>query len=158
MKHKNMLDQYVNDSFGVTDLTFIGNDNTVDDEQNYICEYCNVQLIEKKDDIAHLGYQYNRLICPSCGNIVDVNKEGDTSNVKHAEGIHTLTEESRAEPYIECVGAKSDDMLEEIENPLNDYDSHEADELRNQGQIISSIQTITRSSVDGRIIKEEFEE
>jgi hypothetical protein len=46
MKHGNMLDEYINDSIGITDLTFIGNDNTADEESDLICEFCNVALIE----------------------------------------------------------------------------------------------------------------
>jgi hypothetical protein len=160
MKKGNMLDEYINDSIGITDLTFIGNDNNMsNEEENYICEFCNVALIEKLDDKAHLGMSYCRKICPTCGFIYDSKKVGDINNIKHAESIHTLTSDSNSAtvPFAECIGAKSDDLLETEEDPLDKFDSQEHEELRNQGQVISRIWTATRSSVTGRVV-ERFEE
>jgi hypothetical protein len=159
MKKGNMLDQYMNDSIGVTDLSWIGTTNT-EEESSYLCSDCNVSLIKKLDDTKHLGLAYDRYICPSCLAITDQLKEEDIANVKHAETIHTLTDSNTntTEPFAECLGAKSDDLLEESDDPLeSQYDSDEAQELRNQEQIISSVRTVIRSSVTGKII-ERFEE
>lgn len=160
MKKGNMLDQYMNDSVGVTDLSWIGtNTNNNTDEEVYLCSDCNVALIEKKDDIAHLGMDYNRRICAKCGFIYDSKKVGDIDNVKHAESIHTLTDSdtNATEPYIECIGAKSDDDFER-EDALDNFDKNEMQELRQHGMIIKDVVTITRSSVDGRIKEEHIEE
>jgi hypothetical protein len=136
----------------------LGNESEDGNDDNYICEFCNVALIEKLDDVAHLGYQYNRLICERCGYIVDTKKEGDTSNVKHAESIRTLTSDSMSNtPYIECIGTTSDSDFEK-EDALDSFDSNEVQELRQHGMIIKDVVTITRSSVSGRIKEEHLEE
>jgi hypothetical protein len=157
---KRMLDEYLNNSIKLTDLTFIGNDNTANEKNDYICEFCGVKLIEKQDDIAHLGFEYNRWICSKCGFIYDTKKEGDITNVKHAESIHTLTssEDSSIEPFAECLGTTSDNNLFEKEDALDTFDSNEVQELRQHGMIIKDVVTITRSSVDGRIKEEHLEE
>jgi hypothetical protein len=152
---KTWMDENYDKDRNVVDLTFIGNDNTSNEEENYICEFCNVALIEKLDDMAHLGMNYNRLICSKCGLIYDMKKEGDIDNVKHAESIHTLTDSNSEEPYIECIGQSSNDLLETEEDPLDNFDNNEVQELKNQGMIIKDVFTITRSSVNGRI-KEEY--
>jgi hypothetical protein len=156
---KTWMEENYDKDRNVVDLTFIGNDNTANEEENYICEFCNVALIEKLDDVAHLGMDYNRWICSKCGFIYDSKKEGDTTNLKHAESIHTLTDSNSnaTEPYIECIGTTSDDDFLEKEDALDSFDKNEVQELKNQDMVIKDVFTVTRSSLTGRIKEEHLE-
>ena len=55
-----------NDSAGITDLTSLGQDSQYREPKLYLCEFCDVPLIEKKDDITFLGSGNKRYICPRC--------------------------------------------------------------------------------------------
>jgi hypothetical protein len=142
----------------VLDLTWLGNDNTTDEDQ-FICSDCNVKLIVKADDTAHLGFAYNRLICPQCLLIVDPEKQDDISqNVKHKESLHTLTDnDNNTKPYVSVVPYTAKDDLE-VHDVLEEYyDKDEAQDFANHGQIVSTVQTITKSSVDGRILRQDYD-
>lgn len=102
-RRSNSLDNYEKDRTGFTDLTWIGNNQTDSEESDLICEFCNVALIEKLDDIAHLRMSYNRWICSKCGTIVD--PRYNSNNVKHAESLHTLTDDgtNSTEAHVEVL-------------------------------------------------------
>jgi hypothetical protein len=58
---KRILDEYINEGIGVTDLTYLdGSDsaaaNDIEEPDNLICEFCNVALISKADDMEICKY------------------------------------------------------------------------------------------------------
>jgi hypothetical protein len=56
----------------ITGITSNINNNTdFNDDDHLLCDYCDVKLIEKKGDVARVGYSKNRWIYPSCGRIKD---------------------------------------------------------------------------------------
>jgi hypothetical protein len=57
--NNNWMDRYYNSKNSLTDLTYIGSD-AYNENPNYICEFCNAALIEKKDDVAHLGLRITK--------------------------------------------------------------------------------------------------
>ena len=58
---RNMLDDYVSSDNTVINLSWIGtNDSNLEDDE-LICEFCNIPVIDKLDD-KHLGYEYCRKI------------------------------------------------------------------------------------------------
>jgi len=153
-----MHDFYDDDKrIGLTDLTWIGNENTTDDNEIYICSDCNISLIEKADDKAHLGLSYNRWICPSCLAIIDPLKQDDIDSVKHNEQLHTLTDSNdSAQPHVYVVPYDPKDDLE-FRDILDEYDRDEADDFVHHGQIVSTVHTVTKSSVDGRTLRQDYD-
>jgi DNA-directed RNA polymerase subunit M/transcription elongation factor TFIIS len=142
------------------DLTNLGNEQ---DNEIYLCEFCNIMMIQKLDDIKYLGWKHNRWICSSCGYIVDTAKEGDVENAKHKEQLHTLTDSSDYKPHAEIlsnIGEDSevdDDELDpdpERNFDITTFDKHEMEDYVAHGIIKG--ESITRSSVTGRIERREW--
>jgi Zn-finger nucleic acid-binding protein len=154
-----MHDYYYNDEDNeheILDLTFIGNLASDEDHQQLICPDCSCSLIEKKDD-KHLGLSYNRKICPKCLLIVDQLKEGALDNIKHDEQLHTLTDNNNysTQPHIEVI--HSDDVYElENNDPLYNLEPNELNNLRHHGMVLKDVSSVTKSSVDGRILRHDY--
>jgi len=145
----------------VLDLTFIGNNNNTDtDNEVYICSDCNIKLIVKADDTKHLGLSYNRLICPKCLLIVDPLKQGDiiSDNVKHGEQLHTLTDSNdNTQPHVEVIHSDNINEIENNNEPLYDLEPNELENLKSHGMVIKELSSITKSSVDGRILRQDYD-
>jgi hypothetical protein len=95
------------DDLPLIDLTWVGNGSTTaadNDASSYVCEFCNIGLIEKKDDIndPRFGVEYRRFICPRCGNLKDRNGDDYDGNnsLKHKESFTPITDPS---PYFDFV-------------------------------------------------------
>jgi hypothetical protein len=139
------------------DLTWIGSTNNTaydDDPSNYSCEFCNVALIHKRDDIndSNYGPDKMRRICPSCLQIKDPNYGNE--ELKHRETFRPLTDGPK--PYAECLGNmysnnNNNNELERDDDDDNDeldeIEPHEIENLQKLG--CAKITTITRSSVTG---------
>jgi hypothetical protein len=122
---------------------------------SYSCEFCDCALIEKKDDTVHLGFDYNRLICPKCGFIYDQNidNEDNSAGVKHLESVRTITDDLYNKPFVEVWSTNSNDNDHDYndnyyDDPLSSIEPNEDENLRKQG--CTKITHATYSSVTGR--------
>jgi hypothetical protein len=143
------------------DLSWIGSTNTAyddDDPSNYSCEFCNVALIEKRDDIndPKYGIENMRWICPRCMNIKDPNY-GKAEEIKHRESFRPITEDVKPYAEVLCMNNSdsndNDNERSSYNNYNDDLDDIEPDEfynLRSRGHV--NINTVTKSSLNGRTI------
>jgi hypothetical protein len=110
---------YTNNSGGggVLDLTDIKPSSSIYYDNNstaakIFCEFCDVPLIKKMDDIKLLGTQdagsaaNTRYICARCGNIKDPLKLADFDNLKRGERGQTIRSSSSSSssddsPFVE---------------------------------------------------------
>jgi hypothetical protein len=145
------------------DLSWVDNTNNSDNEPSqYSCSDCNISLIEKKDDMAHLGFKYNRWICRKCGQITDPYYD-DSNSMKHRESITPITDPSNSMnvAYAEVLSLSSNSTgsnssSTDDDDYYEDPEPYEMDDLL-QKRKCSKIETITRSSVTGRTIIEKYE-
>jgi rubredoxin len=142
----------------IIDLSWIGNGNTYDNDEpsQYSCPDCNVALIEKKDDMAHLGYQYNRWICSRCGQITDPYYD-DSNSIKHREKITPITDPSNSmnKAYAEVLSFNNNNSSNDDDDDdyYEDPEPHEMEDLQRRG--CSKIETVT--TVLGRTYYEKWE-
>lgn len=158
--------QQPNNDIGITDLTSLGQESQYREPKLYLCEFCDVPLIEKKDDITFLGSGNKRYICPRCGNTSDL-IAGGISRIKAAEAPHTVVGdnilESTITPQMEVI--ENSRNINKIKGTLfvrevNEIDQldpepREEEELRAQGAKILK-KTIKRA--DGRTISVSYQD
>jgi hypothetical protein len=151
---------------GITDLTTLGQHRYEREPKLYLCEFCDVPLIEKRDDITYLGTGNHRYICPRCAATSDLTPDG-ISRIKAAEAPHVIVgddiQDSTITPQIELV--ENSRNINKTRGTLfmrdvNDIDSldpepREEEELRAQGAKILK-KTIKRA--DGRSISVTYDD
>lgn len=149
------MDDYYKGRNSITDLSWIGQqNNTKEEEDNMFCPDCNIKLIEKKDDMAHLNYSYNRYICSRCGIIIDPRYDSP-GDIKHAETLHTLTDEgtNSTQAHVEVLTVDDEIKTGIRHDILEDIDSNELSDLRyGSGLIVGKFSSVTKSSVNGRTV------
>jgi hypothetical protein len=153
------------DLTGITSSSTNNNNTDFYDEDNLLCDHCDVKLIEKKDDVAHLGYSKNRWICPSCGRIKDpLRLEDGMNNLKRQEKGQTIRGSSVGEgvPFAEVFSTTTDKdslrgtQLSRTLQNVNDPEPNEEANLRGQGYVLKK--TTTEYPASGRKVVKTFDD